>query len=100
MIYWLPKNIPELKAMPVEDRKQALKDHGKAIWWRFALVFLIVFVILNQLVTTFVSRQLAELSAVMQALLVWLIEVPLLLFLLLPVYCMLLGREIRKNPKQ
>ena len=86
MIYWLPKNIPELKAMPIENRKQALKNYGKAIWWRFAVVFLIIFVILNQLVTVFVDRQLPELGSVMQALLIWLIEVPLLLLLLLPVY--------------
>ena len=99
MIYWLPKNIPELKAMPVENRKQALKNYGKAIWWRFAVVFLIIFVILNQLVTNFVYWQLPELSGVLQALLVWLIEVPLLLVLLLPVYCMMLRREIRKHSR-
>jgi uncharacterized membrane protein YhaH (DUF805 family) len=99
MIYWLPKNIPELKAMPVENRKQALKRYGRAIWWRFAMVFLIIFVILNQLVTTLVGRQFPDMGAVMQALLIWLIEVPVLLVLLLPVYCMLLRRQIRKDSK-
>ena len=99
MIYWLPKNIPELKAIPVENRKQALKTYGKAIWWRFAMFFLVIFVVLNQLVTNFVAKQFPELGSVVQALLIWLIEIPLLLFLLLPIYCILLRKEIRKKSK-
>ena len=97
MIYWLPKNIPQIKALPDEHRKQALKDYGKAIWWRFAIFFLIFFVILNQLVTVFVARYLPEFGALMQALMIWLIEIPLLLFFLLPIYCFLLMREIKRN---
>ena len=99
MIYWLPKNIPELKEMPEANRKQALKLHGKAIWWRFAMFFLVIFVVLNQLVTVFVEKQLPNLGAVMQALLIWFIEVPLLLLFLLPIYCFLLRREINKRSR-
>lgn len=99
MIYWLPKNIPEIKTMPPEDQKQALKIHGKAIWWRFAMFFLVIFVVLNQMVTVFVAKQLPELGSVMQALLIWLIEVPLLLFFLLPIYCFLLRRNVHKKSK-
>lgn len=99
MIYWLPKNIPELKQMPVENRRRALQIHGKAIWWRFAMFFLVIFVVLNQLVTIFVSNLLPALGSVMQALLIWVIEVPLLLFLLLPIYCILLRKQIRKQSK-
>lgn len=97
MIYWLPKNIPELKAMPPESRKQALNVHGRAIWWRFAVIFLLVFVVLNQLVTVLIAKLLPTQSSVIQALLIWLIEVPLLLFLMLPVYCMMLRKQIRKQ---
>ena len=97
MIYWLPKNIPEIKALPEEQKKEVLKTHGKNIWWRFALIFLIVFVFLNQSVTVSVANYLPNLGGVTQALVIWLIEVPLLLFLLLPVYCFLLRRDIGKN---
>ena len=99
MIYWLPKNIPELKELPEENRKQALKLHGKAIWWRFAMFFLVVFVMLNQFVTVFVAKQFSEFGSVIQALLIWLIEIPLLLFFLLPIYCILLRRNIKKQKK-
>ena len=63
------------------------------------MFFLVIFVVLNQLVSVFVAKQLPALGSVMQALLIWVIEVPVLLFLLLPVYCMLLRREIRKKSK-
>ena len=63
------------------------------------MIFLVIFVVLNQLVSVFVAKQLPALGPVMQALLIWLIEVPLLLFLLLPVYCALLRKAIRKQSK-
>ena len=97
MIYWLPKNIPEIKALPEQEQKQALKTYGRNIWWRFAIFFLIIFVFLNQAVTILVYKHLPELGSVMQALTIWIIEIPLLLFLLLPIYCFLLRREVRKK---
>ncbi len=97
MIYWLPKNIPEIQVLPEDKKKEALKTHGKNIRWRFALIFLIVFVFLNQSVTVSVANYLPNLGTVMQALVIWLIEIPLLLFLLLPIYCFLLRRDINKG---